>query len=49
MLGIVPTILFFLAAWFCLRRQMPLWAALSVSFAVWLLGAFFHQWLLRNL
>jgi uncharacterized membrane protein (GlpM family) len=48
LLGIVPTILFFLAALFCFRRHLPLWAVLSAGFAVWLLGAFVHQWLLRR-
>ena len=48
LLGIVPTILFFLTALFCFRRHLPLWAVLSASFAVWLLGAFVHQWLLRR-
>jgi len=48
LLGIIPTILFFLTALFCFRRHLPLWAVLSASFAVWLLGAFVHQWLLRR-
>jgi hypothetical protein len=48
LLGIVPTLLFFVAALLCLRRHLPLWAVLSISFALWLLGAFAHQWLLRR-
>jgi uncharacterized membrane protein (GlpM family) len=46
--GIVPTILFFGTALLCFRRHLPLWAVLSASFTVWLLGAFVHQWLLRR-
>ena len=48
LLGIIPTILFFLTALVCFRRHLPLWAVLCASFAVWLLGAFVHQWLLRR-
>ncbi len=48
LLGILPTILFFITALFCFRRHLPLWAVLGVGFAVWLLGAFVHQWLLRR-
>lgn len=48
LLGIVPTILFFVTALLCFRRHLPLWAVLTASFAVWLLGAFVHQWLLRR-
>jgi len=48
LLGIIPTILFFLTALVCFRRHLPLWAVLSAGFAVWLLGAFVHQWLLRR-
>jgi uncharacterized membrane protein (GlpM family) len=48
LLGILPTILFFLTALVCFRRHLPLWAVLCASFAVWLLGAFAHQWLLRR-
>lgn len=45
--GIIPTILFFAAVWFCFRRQLPLPLALSAGFAVWLGGAAVHQWLVR--
>jgi len=48
LLGILPTILFFVTALVCFRRHLPLWAALCASFAVWLLGAFVHQWLLHK-
>jgi uncharacterized membrane protein (GlpM family) len=45
--GIVPSILFFAAALACFQKQLPLWIVLCASFAVWLLAAFVHQWLLR--
>ena len=45
--GIVPTVLFFAAAWFCLRRQWPLSAALTAGGGFWLVGAVIHQWLVR--
>jgi uncharacterized membrane protein (GlpM family) len=45
--GIVPTVLFFLVAFVCFQKHLPLWIVLFASFAVWLVGAFFHQWLLR--
>jgi len=46
--GIVPSILFFLVAFMCFRRQLSLWIVLCASFAVWLIGAFIHQWLLHK-
>lgn len=45
--GIVPTILFFLVAYVCFRRQIALPLVLSAGFGVWLAGALVHQWLLR--
>jgi len=41
--GILPSILFFLVAFFCLQHRLSLPVALAVSFAIWLLGAFLHQ------
>jgi len=46
--GIVPTILFFLVAFICFRRHLPLWIVLCASFAVWLAGAGVHQLLLSK-
>jgi len=46
--GILPSILFFLAVFVCFRRQLPLWVVLCASFAVWLVAAFIHQWLLNR-
>ena len=45
--GIVPSILFFLMAFLCFRAQLSLWIVLCASFAVWLIAAFVHQWLLK--
>ena len=46
--GILPSILFFLAALICFRKHLPLWIMLCASFAVWLIAAFIHQWLLHR-
>jgi uncharacterized membrane protein (GlpM family) len=46
--GIVPSILFFLVAFMCFRKQLSLWIVLCASFAVWLIAAFIHQWLLNR-
>jgi len=46
--GIAPSILFFLAAYLCFRRQLPLRVVLCASFAVWLIAAIFHQLLLHR-
>ena len=46
--GIAPSILFFLAAFICFRKQFPIWAVLLISFSAWLIGAFVHQWLLNR-
>jgi uncharacterized membrane protein (GlpM family) len=45
--GIGPTVLFFAAAFFCLRRGMELPSALAVGGLLWLGGALLHQWVLR--
>lgn len=46
--GILPSTLFFLAAFLCFRRQLSLWVVLCASFALWLIAAFIHQWLLNR-
>ncbi len=46
--GILPSILFFLVAFVCFRRQLPLWIVLCASFAVWVIAAFIHQLLLNK-
>jgi uncharacterized membrane protein (GlpM family) len=45
--GIVPSVLFYLVALFCFKRQFPLSVVLSASFAVWLAAAFGHHWFLK--
>lgn len=45
--GILPTILFFLVAFFCFKRQLTLPFVLAVSFVVWAGAALIHQWMLR--
>lgn len=45
--GIIPTVLFFVAAFFLFRRQLPLSVVLAASFGVWLAGAAVHQYFLR--
>jgi len=44
--GIIPSLLFFLVAFLCFSRELPLPVVLCASFGVWLVGAFIHQWLL---
>ncbi len=46
--GIIPSILFFLVAFVCFRKQLPIWIVLCAGFAVWLIAAFIHQWLLNR-
>jgi uncharacterized membrane protein (GlpM family) len=46
--GIIPTILFFASVYVCFRKQLPFPLVLSAGFAVWLTGAFVHQWLLSG-
>ncbi len=45
--GVIPTMLFFGAAWFCLKRGLPFPAMLTISFAVWIAAALLHQLLLK--
>jgi uncharacterized membrane protein (GlpM family) len=45
--GILPSVFFFLAAFFCFKRQLALPVVLGISFAIWLTGAFVHQWFLK--
>ena len=45
--GILPSILFFLTAYFCLKRQLSLPIVLAASFGVWIVTASIHQWLLK--
>jgi uncharacterized membrane protein (GlpM family) len=45
--GFFPTVLFFLVALFCLRKEIPLPALLVASFAAWFVAAVVHQWALK--
>ena len=44
--GIVPSVLFFVTAFFCFRGKLNLPVTLVSSFAVWIAAAFVHQKLL---
>ena len=45
--GILPSILFFITAFICFNKQLPLSLVLAVSFGVWMMGACIHQWFLH--
>jgi uncharacterized membrane protein (GlpM family) len=45
--GILPSMLFFLMAFVCFKKHMPLAFVLVASFAVWMAAAIVHQWMLR--
>lgn len=45
--GILPSFLFFLVAFFCLKKEFSLTAVLVAGFASWLVAAFVHQWALK--
>ncbi len=45
--GILPSILFFLVALICFKRNLSLPIVLVASFGVWLGAAFIHQWILK--
>jgi len=45
--GILPSILFFLVAFLCFKKNLPLSVVLAASFGIWLVGALVHQWFLK--
>ncbi len=45
--GILPSILFFLVALLCFKKQVSLPGVLASSFGIWILTAIVHQWILR--
>ncbi|MFC1781887.1 DUF3147 family protein [Planctomycetota bacterium] len=45
--GILPTILFFLTAFFCFQKRLSLPIVLCAGFTIWILAAAVHQWLLK--
>jgi len=44
--GIIPSVLFFVVAFLCFRKELALWIVLCASFGTWLVAAAVHQWLL---
>jgi uncharacterized membrane protein (GlpM family) len=47
LLGIVPSVLFFVVALVCFQKQLPLPWTLALSFGAWLAVAAVHQLILR--
>ena len=45
--GILPSILFFVVAFFCFKKNFSLPMVLASSFGIWLCAAVVHQWLLK--
>jgi uncharacterized membrane protein (GlpM family) len=45
--GILQSILFFLVAFFCFRKHLPLTMVLISSFGAWLGAAVVHKWVLK--
>jgi uncharacterized membrane protein (GlpM family) len=45
--GILPSILFFLVAFYCFKRNFSLAIVLVLSFTAWTGAAIIHQWLLK--
>jgi uncharacterized membrane protein (GlpM family) len=45
--GIIPSIVFYLAAFLCFRRQLSLSITLLASFGAWTLTAIIHQLLVK--
>jgi uncharacterized membrane protein (GlpM family) len=45
--GILPSMLFFLVALFCLKKGFSLTTVLIAGFAAWFVAACIHQWALK--
>ncbi len=45
--GLLPSILFFLTAFLCFKKETSLFAAISLSFSAWFAGAVILRWFLR--
>lgn len=45
--GILPSVLFYVVAYVCFKKQLPLSIVLVSSFGAWLGAAVIHQWLLK--
>lgn len=46
--GIIPTMIFFAAAFVCFKKHLAIVPTLSISFAVWLVSAAIHQLILKG-
>ncbi len=46
--GILPSILFFLTALICFKKQLSLPLVLAAGFGVWMAAAVVHQWILKG-
>ena len=46
--GIFPTLLFFLTAFICYKKQVSLPMVLGLSFGAWFIGALIHQAIFRH-
>jgi uncharacterized membrane protein (GlpM family) len=46
--GMLPSILFYLVAFFGLKKGFPLTTILVLSFVAWFLAAVVHQWALKQ-
>jgi uncharacterized membrane protein (GlpM family) len=44
--GCLPSILFFIAALICFKRDLPLPVVLAACFSIWFCAALIHQWIL---
>lgn len=45
--GILPSIVFFITAFICFNKHLPLLLVLAISFGAWIIGACIHQWFLH--
>jgi uncharacterized membrane protein (GlpM family) len=45
--GILPSILFFIVAFLCFKKQLSLPIVLCSCFGIWLAGAIVHQWVIK--
>ena len=45
--GVLPSMIFFITAFFCFKRQFTLPFVLITSFLVWAAAALVHHWLLK--
>jgi len=45
--GIIPSILFFIAAYLCFSNKLSIWLVLPISFASWIVAAIIHQLIVK--